>query len=220
MSIHEDCRCLHIMHIESPGYPMYNNKQMKFFFVLDSKKNYRFFSSGKITRPQIRFSHWQKLWEMAKKKLMLLPKRILSQEQAFDHISKLPGGEVSIHYSGLVDANTVHRKSFFFLQKQRSKHIIFLIGETILLPISGLMAVLPGPNVFFGFLALIMYTHWRALKGINHLLRKERRFIASSLLAEWENALKQDAQSEQPMILDRLSRELGIKDLKTILMSK
>ena len=122
---------------------------MKYFFVQDYRQKYRFFSSEPIQNIQVKFTRLEKLWEEAKKRLMLLPKRILAQEQAFARALKLNEDSVEILHSGRLDEKRLKIKFFLFLQKQRTKHILLLVGEAILLPVSGLLALLPGPNVFF-----------------------------------------------------------------------
>ena len=190
---------------------------MKFFFVLDYREKYRFFSSEPIQNIQVKFTRLEKLWDEAKKRLMLLPKRILAQEQAFARAHKLDGEGMEICHSGRLDEKRLKLKFFLFLQKQRTKHVLLLVGEAILLPVSGLMALLPGPNVFFGVLALIMYTHWQAFRGINKVLRKKHRFVTSQALDQWELALLSPEQKNLEALLDKVEAEYALKDLKKIL---
>lgn len=190
---------------------------MKYFFVQDYRQKYRFFSSEPIQNIQVKFTRLEKLWEEAKKRLMLLPKRILAQEQAFARALKLNEDSVEILHSGRLDEKRLKIKFFLFLQKQRTKHILLLVGEAILLPVSGLLALLPGPNVFFGVLALIMFTHWQALKGINKISRKSRLFMTSRTLNEWEQALLSQERKNLTAILDKIEEEYNLKDIKKIL---
>ncbi len=190
---------------------------MNFFYVKDHRKKYRYFSSEPVHKPQIEFSRWKDLWELAKKKLMLLPKRVLSQEQAFNRAILIRNNEIAIHYSGRHDQKKMRRKFLFFLQKQRSRHVIFLGVETLLLPISGLMALIPGPNVFFGVLALIMITQWQALKGINRLLKMKFRFIPTRLLDTWETALDKKDTNVFETILLELEKGFELSDIRKIL---
>ncbi len=62
---------------------------MDFFFLRDYRHNYRFFSTESVHQIQVEFSRLKKVWTAAKKKLMLLPPKILRQEQAFIRILKL-----------------------------------------------------------------------------------------------------------------------------------
>lgn len=190
---------------------------MKFFFVRDYRHKYRYFSAAPVSQIQIKFSRWKELWELAKKKLMLLPQRILRQEQAFIRTLKLDEDKIHILYSGHLDEKRTRTKFYFFLQRQRTKHILLLIGETLLLPISGLAALLPGPNVFFGVLALIMITHWQAFRGISRLLKKEYEFIPSPLLKEWENALESKNIENFHRILDNISKKYNLGNVSQVL---
>jgi hypothetical protein len=190
---------------------------MKFFFVQDYRQKYRYFSSDPIQNIQVKFTRLEKLWEEAKKRLMLLPKRILAQEQAFARVLKIREDSVEIFHSGRLDEKRLKRKFSLFLQKQRTKHILLLSGETVLLPISGLMALLPGPNIFFGVLALIMFTHWQSLKGINALARKRHLFVVSQAFQQWEKALLSHKPAALAEILERIEEEYALKDLNKIL---
>jgi len=104
-----------------------------------------------------------------------------------------------------------------FLYKQRSKHILVLIGETLLLPLSGLAALLPGPNVAFAALALLMITHWRALQGISRLARKKLDFPAAPLLADWEKACARTQEERYPEILKAIETEHHLSRVHKIL---
>jgi hypothetical protein len=148
---------------------------------------------------------------------MLLPKRTLAQEQAFARVLKIDEDSMEILHSGRLDGRRLKVKFFLFLQKQRTKHILLLIGEAILLPLSGLMALLPGPNIFFGFLALIMVTHWQAFKGINRIPRKKHRFVTSQSLDEWERALSSREEDNLNATLKKIEEKFSLKDLQKIL---
>lgn len=190
---------------------------MIFFFVRDYRHRYRYFSTEPVKQIQIKTSRWKEIWEAAKKKLMLLPQRTLRQEQAFRKVLKSEERIVHIYYSEKFERRRIKTRFYFFLQKQRTKHIFLLIGETLLLPLSGLAGLLPGPNVFFGFLALLMVTHWQALKGINRTLKKECEFISSSLLKEWEEAYSSQDEDSLPQILKKIEKEFDLHDIKKIL---
>jgi hypothetical protein len=190
---------------------------MQFFFVLDHNEKYRFFSSEPIQNIQVKFTRLEKLWDEAKKRLMLLPKRILAQEQAFARVLKLEKDSMEILHSGRLEGKRLKMKFFLFLQKQRTKHLLLLIGEAILLPLSGLMALLPGPNIFFGVLALVMFTHWQAFKGINRISRKKPQFVIVQSLNEWEQALSSCEENELTAILKKIEDKYSLKDLHKIL---
>jgi len=190
---------------------------MHFFFVKDYRKKYRYFSTEPFHNVRVKFSRWKKIWDQARQKLMLLPQRILVQEQAFEQVLHSKTKSLEILYSGRCDQQRIKHHFFFFLQRQRTRHIFFLIGETFLLPISGLAALIPGPNVFFGVLALLMITHWQALRGINRLLKKDYDFKSSPLLREWEQVIDSKSEEDFFPVLKRIGEEYGIKNIQKIL---
>lgn len=190
---------------------------MIFFFVRDYRNKHRFFSTEPVKQIKIKTSRWKEIWEAAKKKLMLLPQRILRQEQAFRKILKSEEKKVHVYFPEQLDRKKIRTRFYFFLQKQRTKHIFLLSGEALLLPISGLAGLLPGPNVFFGYLVLLMITQWQALRGINRILKKECEFIPSFLLKEWEEAHSGRNEESFLQILEKIENEYELHDVRRIL---
>jgi hypothetical protein len=190
---------------------------MKFFFVRDHSRKYRYFSSETFSQIKVKSSRWKEIWELAKKKLMLLPQRVLRQEQAFGRVLKLEDKKIQVFHSGRLDEKRIKIKFFFFLQRQRTKHIFLLSGEALLLPISGLAAFLPGPNVFFAYLGLLIITHWQAFKGINRLLKKEHEFISSSIFKDWEQTLESKKEESFSQVLEKIEKEYNLKDIQKVL---
>lgn len=79
------------------------------------------------------------------------------------------------------------------------------------------MALLPGPNVFFGVLALIMYTHWQSLRGINKILKLGYVLSPASSFSEWENAIYSEIDVNLDNTLEKIKEEYNIKNIKKIL---
>ncbi len=190
---------------------------MDFFFVRDYREKYRFFSSEPEADFSIPASRSKKAWELAQKKLTVLPQRSLRQEQAFIRVLKVGDKTIVIHHSGCRPEKRISLRFFLFLHKQRSKHILLLIGETLLLPLSGLAALLPGPNVAFAALALLMVTHWQALRGINRLSRMRHEFSVAPHFAAWEEAVSLSQADGYADILQRVEREHTLSGLRKIL---
>ncbi len=190
---------------------------MRFFFVKDYRKKYRYFSTEPVHKIQVKFSRWKKIWDEARQKLMLLPQRTLVQEQAFEKVLHSKDKCIEILHSGRCDEHKITHRFFFYLQRQRTRHIFFLIGEALLLPISGLAALLPGPNVFFGVLALMMVTHWQAFRGVNRLLKKDYDFKSSPSLREWEEAIESRREEDFPRLLERIANEHDLRNVQKIL---
>jgi hypothetical protein len=190
---------------------------MEFFLVRDHQEKYRFFSSEPEKDITIPVSRTKRAWQLAQKKLTLLPPRILRQEQAFIHTLKIGNETIRIRYSGLRSEKRIRLRFSLFLYRQRTRHILLLIGEALLLPLSGLAALLPGPNVAFAALAILMYTHWQALRGIYRLSRKRLDFVAATLLADWETACSQGQVDRFAELLKRIESEFRLSKVNKVL---
>lgn len=191
---------------------------MNFFIVQDYRQKYRYFSSQPLSEIRVEFSSMRKFWEMAKLKLLnLLPLTFLKQEQAFGLTPKIEEKQIRILYSGRLDEKKLKSKFYYFLQRQRTKHIIVLIGESIILPISGIAAILPGPNIFFYILALLVIIQWRALNGINRLLKKDHLFIPDQSLKNWETAVQNQEESFFLSLLEKIGGKHHVQNLSKIL---
>lgn len=190
---------------------------MIFFFTRDFKHKYRYFSTDPARPAEVHFSKSRRVWELAKKKLMLLPHRTLRQEQAFERALKARGKRLPILYSRNTDEEKIRFRFSFFLQKQRTTHILILAGEAILLPFTGLAALLPGPNILFYALALLIITQWLALRGINRTIHAEHEFIPDGGLAAWEEAAARGETGRFGELIDAIEREHGVKGVARIL---
>ena len=190
---------------------------MRFFFVKDYREKYRYFTGKPFHQIQVKFSRWKDLWEKARQKLSLLPRKNLAQEQAFEQVLHATEDRVEILFSGCCNEQRIKVRFFFFLQRQRTKHVLLLVGETLLLPISGLAVLLPGPNVFFGVLALLMITHWQALRGINRLAKKNHVFTPTPTLKEWEQVVQKNNEDEFGPILKKIAEKYDLEHIQKIL---
>lgn len=193
---------------------------MNFFFVRDHRHRHRFFSAEPLGPLPAKFSRSRTVWETAKKKVTGLNPRTLLQEQAFERGARPGDDPVRILHSGHSEDKAVRTKFFFFLQRQRTRHIVILAGEALVLPISGLAALLPGPNIFFYFLAVLMVIQWQALRGINRLLHRPHEFVPDPVLAEWEAAVDAGAEALFPAILERLEKTHGLESPRKILWKR
>jgi hypothetical protein len=183
---------------------------MQFFFVHDYRGRARFFSSGPLGPLPARFSKTRAVWEKAKTKVTGLSPRLLLQEQAFELGGRPGPGRLRVLHAGRRDERYVRRRLFLFLQRQRTRHIVALAVEAVFVPITGLMAVLPGPNIFFYVLAIVMIIQWQALRGINRMLRRDYDLAADPLLGEWEAAVEARDEARFPALLDRLEKNHGL----------
>jgi len=193
---------------------------MILFFVRDSKHRYRCFTAEPAGPPTVRRSWARRALEVAKDKLMLLPQRILRQEQAFGKALKEITGPLSIIHSGHLDQVHVRRKFRLFLHKQRSSHLLIMGGELLLLPFAALTGILPGPNIAFYSLALILILQWRAWRGLRRILRFNWEFQADGAFADWETAVENGRREDFPSLLARVEQVHGIKKAAKILLRK
>jgi len=190
---------------------------LTFFFLRDHKQDYRFFSSEPPRPPELKRSKVKEGWELAKKKLMLLPQKMLRQELAFARVLKIEEPVIRVICSGLAEEKKVNFRFRLFLHKCRTTRIVVLIGEALLLPFVGLLTPIPGPNIAFYALALLIITHGQSFRGVRAVLKKHHEFIESPLAAEWEKAVKAGGEGLYPDILARIEREYGLTDLRKVL---
>src|SRR5512136_1811483 len=104
---------------------------MEFFFVKDSRGKYRYFSSEPARPPEVKFSRAREAWELAKKKLMLLPLRTLSMEQAFERALRHKEDPLRILHAAGTDPDKIRHRFTLFLIRQRTRHCVVLGAEAI-----------------------------------------------------------------------------------------
>jgi hypothetical protein len=76
---------------------------------------------------------------------------------------------------------------------------------------------IPGPNIIFYALALLIITHWQSFRGVRAILKKTHDFEPDPVLAEWEDAVKARAVDRYPDILARIEAVHGLRGLRKIL---
>jgi len=191
---------------------------MTFFFVRDSRRRYRYFSTEPVHPIHIKFSRARQAWETAKAKLLsILPSRLIRQEQAFERVLTWKGGPLRVLYGGTEAPEHISRHFERFLRAQRLRHIFLLSGEAVLMPVTWVAALLPGPNIFFYVLALLVLLQLAALRGISRTLRLERDLTPDPLLTEWEEAVAAKDEGRFPVLLDRLERGHGLRAARKVL---
>lgn len=190
---------------------------MNFFFVRDYRHRHRFFSAEPLGPLPAKFSRPRTVWETAKRKVTGLNPRTLLQEQAFERGGRPGDGPLRILHSGHSEDKAIRTQFFFFLQRQRTRHLLVLAGEALVLPVSALAALLPGPNILFYFLVILMVIQWQALRGITRLIHKDSEFAPDPLLAEWETAVDARTEARFPELLARLERTHGLPSPRKLL---
>ena len=190
---------------------------MRFFFVPDKKNNFKFLCE-ETSEIRIKSSRWQKLWLKAKNTLTKpLPVKITAQEKAFAQLLSIENENIEIFYPEIISNKKIKIKFRLFLYKERTKHIIRLIAGLVLFPISWLITPIPGPNILFWALVIILILNWQALKGIRKLIKREYQLTPSSILGEWYQMIKQKSNSNINNILKKIEKEYKLKNLVKIL---
>ncbi len=190
---------------------------MDFFFVRDSRRRLRFFAAEPLGPLPAHFSRSRAVWEKAKRKVTGLNRRTLRQEQAFEHGGRPERGALRILHAGDTEGRPVRTRFRFFLRRLKTRHIVILAAEALIVPVTGLAALLPGPNIIFYALAIVMVIQWQALRGIDRILKREHDFVADPLLAEWEAAVEARDEARFPELLDRVEKALGLPSARKLL---
>lgn len=78
-----------------------------------------------------------------------------------------------------------HVKRLFkiWIHKEKGKRLILVIIEGLLLPFTPVLALLPGPNIFFYIPALLFYYHLRSFLGLKRLHVNELDIEVKKVLA-------------------------------------
>jgi hypothetical protein len=75
---------------------------------------------------------------------------------------------------------TILRIFRYWVRKEKLKRILIMIPEALLLLFTPLLAMIPGPNVFFYIPFLFFIFHWRSLRGLARIRQQD-------LLIRWED---------------------------------
>ncbi len=108
----------------------------------------------------------KKAIEKTKKNFPTIIKKI-SKEVA---IAKLKNHKILILKHKNVDFND--ELLFSWILREKRKRIIYVLIELILMPLSGILAILPGPNVFFYSLFLLFYFHLKTYISLSKVSRE------------------------------------------------
>lgn len=63
-----------------------------------------------------------------------------------------------------------------WVQKEKAKRLIFIILESLIIPLTPIAALLPGPNFFFYVPALLLYYHFTSYQGLRKVRVKQLEF--------------------------------------------
>ena len=191
---------------------------MNFFFVRDHLGRRRFFSTDPVRSPDIRFTKSRQAWEKARSWLLsFLPARLLRQEQAFGRVLTWDGTPLPVLHGGADEPGRAAPKLVHFLKTHKRRHVLLMIVEAVLMPLTGLAALLPGPNIIFYAPALFFLLQVNALRGLGRAVRLEHDLRLDPLLAEWEAAVSEGASDRYAGLIARLEESHGLTGLRKVL---
>ncbi len=96
--------------------------------------------------------------------------RYLSRQKI---IAELKEHNIILKTAKSINDKNVKKLFKIWIQKEKMKRLILLIIEGVILPFTPLLAVLPGPNVFFYVPALLFYYHFRSYQGLRKVHVKD-----------------------------------------------
>ncbi len=84
-------------------------------------------------------------------------------------ISKIDKFKIVLECHKSTSEDRLRKIFIFWVEKELGKRIVFMIFEGMILPLTPIMALLPGPNIFFYIPALFFYYHWVSFWGLKRL---------------------------------------------------
>ena len=123
----------------------------------------------KINLDLVDFPELESKKKWVQKGLNILKKhtpRVLKYLSKQSVISSLRDYDIEIKTEKQIDDEHIRRRMKIWIHKEKTKRIFLLFIEAILIPFTGLLAILPGPNFFFYVPALLFYYHLISYIGL------------------------------------------------------
>ena len=96
--------------------------------------------------------------------------RYLSRQQV---LARLSNHSVILNVHSQRTEKSLRRAFALWLRKERVKNLTFMILEGLLIPFTGFLALLPGPNIFFYVPGLLFYFHFIAWRGLRRAVKED-----------------------------------------------
>ena len=87
----------------------------------------------------------------------------LSRQKILAELSRY---NIRLKTAKAIDDDDLKRIFRIWIHKEKVKRLIFVVIEGIILPFTPILAILPGPNIFFYIPALLFYYHYRSYRGL------------------------------------------------------
>jgi hypothetical protein len=96
--------------------------------------------------------------------------RYLSMQRILAHLS---GYLIEIQPDGEIPGSEIKRHLGGWLQRKRTRRLVYVILELLLMPFTAFVALLPGPNIVFYGLFVMFYFHAKAFLSLSRIKAEE-----------------------------------------------
>lgn len=90
----------------------------------------------------------------------------ISKQSAISNINKF---KIVLECSKDISEEKLRNIFIVWVEKEMGKRLFFMIIEGLILPLTPILALLPGPNIFFYIPALFFYYHYKSFRGLKRL---------------------------------------------------
>ncbi len=142
---------------------------------MDKEKEEIVFRLVSILKFRLELTGFNKIYSKKKwiqKGIEILEKRFpsfivyLSKQAAISNINNY---KIVIESEKNKNVSTLKKVFIVWVEKELGKRLFFLIIEGIILPFTPVLALLPGPNIFFYVPALFFFYHYKSFRGLKKL---------------------------------------------------
>lgn len=120
---------------------------------------------------------------------------------------------VQILYPDNLTADDARRSFEHFLRFQLSKHKFWIIVDSALAGLGAVLMPLPGPNIFFFYPAVRVYSHYRARLGASQAAQRAIRYIPNARLGEFCRQIHGKPRRKIVPLVDSLAADLQLSGL-------
>jgi hypothetical protein len=92
--------------------------------------------------------------------------RYLSRQKI---LANLNNYKIRLKTTKAIGDNHLKKIFKFWIQKEKMKRLVLVIIEGAILPFTPILAILPGPNIFFYVPALLFYYHFNSFRGLRKI---------------------------------------------------
>jgi hypothetical protein len=96
--------------------------------------------------------------------------RYLSKQRVLAHLADHP---IEIQLDKEMPEADVRRRLGSWMQRKRTRRLVYVILELLLMPFTAFVALLPGPNVVFYGLFVLFYFHFKAFLSLSRIKVEE-----------------------------------------------